>query len=157
MSAQPVQPVVQPAVPPDRRRPLGVLVVVALQFVRAILIVIQLLGLQLAIGTFRLESSFQIPEPAPGTVEFYLSRLVAAFLVLVSVAFGIGLLTGRRWGWVGAIVISGMSLALAIGAWWYGNPAYLAMVINTIGVFYLNQREVRAIFGELQPKDRLAP
>ena len=77
--------------------------------------------------------------------------------MLVSVAFGIGLLTGRRWGWVGAIVISGVSLALAIGAWWYGNPAYLAMVINTIGVFYLNQREVRAIFGELQPKDRLAP
>ena len=153
MSAQPVQPAVQRG----GRRPLGVLVVAALQFVRATLIVIQLLGLQVAVGSFRLESAFQIPEPAPGTVEFVISRALAAFLVLVSLAFGIGLLTGRRWGWVGAIVISGVSLALAIGAWWYGNPAYLSMVINTIGVFYLNQREVRAIFGELQPRDRLAP
>src|SRR6187402_1381107 len=153
MSTQPDQAVVQGG----GSRPLGVLVVAALQFVRAILIVIQLLGLQVAIGTFRLESSFQIPEPAPGTVEFAMSRAIAAFLVVVSIAFGIGLLTGRRWGWIGAIVISGASLALAIGAWWYGNPPYLAMVINVIAVFYLNQREVRAIFGELQAKDKLAP
>jgi len=70
-----------------------------------------------------------------------------------AIAFGIGLLTGRRWGWVGAIVLSGISLAFAIGGWWDGHPAYTSMLINVIAVFYLNQRDVRAIFGELQPGD----
>ena len=138
-------------------RPFGVLVVAAVQFARALLIVFQVLGVHVALGDFSLESTFQLPQPPPGTVEFVLARVVAIFLVVASVGFGVGLLTGRRSGWIGAIVISGASLAISIGAWWYGNPAYLSMVINVIAVFYLNQREVRAIFGELQPSDRLAP
>jgi hypothetical protein len=153
MSALPVQP----ASHRDGRRPLGVLVVAAVQLARAALIVAQLLGLGLVVGDFRLDSTFQIPQPPPGTLEFAISRVLAVFLIVASLAFGFGLLTGRRWGWVGAIVIAGASLAISIGSWWYGNPSYLAMVINVIAVFYLNQREVRASFGELEPGDRIEP
>ena len=47
--------------------------------------------------------------------------------------------------------MSGLGLAFAIGAWWDGHPQYLAMVINVVAVFYLNQREVRSVFdtGEI--------
>ena len=65
-----------------------------------------------------------------------------------SILLGIGLLADRRWAWVGAIVMSGLSLAFALGAWWDGRPAYVSMLINVIAVFYLNQREVRAYFDE---------
>ena len=42
--------------------------------------------------------------------------------------------------------MSGLGLAFAIGAWWDGHPQYLAMAINVVAVFYLNQREVRSVF-----------
>ena len=56
------------------------------------------------------------------------------------------MLRSRRWAWIGAILMSGLGLAFAIGAWWDGHPQYLAMVINVVAVFYLNQREVRSVF-----------
>ena len=75
-----------------------------------------------------------------------IARAIGIGLVAASVLVGIGLLAGRRWGWIGSIVISGLSLAFALGAWWDGHPVYAAMVINIVAVFYLNQREVRAVY-----------
>jgi hypothetical protein len=68
-----------------------------------------------------------------------------------------GLLAGRRWGWVASIVLSAVSLAFAIGGWWDNNPTFLAMAINTVAIFYLNQREVRAYFGEATEGGELEP
>jgi hypothetical protein len=140
-------------VPEERRRPLGVLVVAAVQFVRAALIVTQILDIQLTPDITLFHIADQIPEPPAGTVAFAIARTIAVLIIAASLAFGVGLLTGRRWGWVGAIVLSGTSLAFAIGGWWDGHPAYTSMLINVIAVFYLNQRDVRATFGELQPDD----
>ena len=146
MSAQPVSS--------GDRRPIGVLVVGAVQFVRAAILVIQLLQVNLLPAEHRFEVSFQIPHPAPGTLEFYLVQGIGIGLVIASIAVGLGLLTGNRWGWIGAIVISGVSLAISIGAWWANDPTYAAMLINVVAVFYLNQRDVRAFFGELAAADR---
>jgi uncharacterized membrane protein (DUF2068 family) len=145
MTDQPVQG--------EGRRPLGVLVVVAVQFVRAVLVLFQILDIRLTPELSLFHIADQVPEPTPGTIAFAIARVIAVAIIVSSVAFGIGLLTGRRWGWVGAIVLSGISLAFAIGGWWDGHPAYTSMLINVIAVFYLNQRDVRAIFGELQPGD----
>jgi uncharacterized membrane protein (DUF2068 family) len=92
-----------------------------------------------------------------GTVAETLVRLIGIGLAAASIAVAAGLLANRRWGWVGAIVLSGVSLAFAIGAWWEGDPVYLNMAINVVAVFYLNQRDVRAIFGELQPGEDIEP
>jgi hypothetical protein len=149
MTDQPVQG--------EERRPLGVLVVAAVQFVRAVLVLTQMLNVNVAPNLDFLRIADQIPRPPTGTVEFYLAQAIGVLIVVSSIAFGIGLLTGRRWGWVGAIIISGISLAFAIGAWWDNHPTYLSMLINVVAVFYLNQREVRATFGELQPSDENRP
>lgn len=144
----------QPPAPTTDRRPLGVLVVAALQFFRAALVAFQLLGIAILPEEHLLRLSFQVPRPPPGTLEFYLSQGLGIGLIAASVAFGLGLLAGKRWGWVGAIIISGVSLAVSIGTWWVNQPTYLAMLINVIAVFYLNQRDVRAAFGEIRAGDR---
>jgi len=148
MSAQPVHA--------RDRRPLGVLVVALVQFVRAVLVAAQLLGSAFLPDDSQLRISFQIPRPPPGTMEFVIAQAIGIGLIAASIAFGLGLLAGRRWGWVGAIVISGISLAVSLGAWWAGDPLYPAMLVNVIAVFYLNQRDVRAVFGELPPGDQAA-
>jgi hypothetical protein len=143
--------------PSDARRPIGVLIVAAIQLLRAVLIVGQFLHLQATAGLEWLSASAQFVEPPPGTVAETLVRLIGIGLAAASIAVAAGLLANRRWGWVGAIVLSGVSLAFAIGAWWEGDPVYLNMAINVVAVFYLNQRDVRAIFGELQPGEDIEP
>lgn len=137
-----------PLVQADRRRlPLGAVVVAVAQFIRAALLIGQMLGLTLFSGDLDwLRMSAQIPDPVPGTVAFAISRIVGGVLVAASILAGLGMLAGRRSGWIGAIVLSGLSLAFALGAWWDGHPVYVSMVINVVAVFYLNQREVRAAY-----------
>jgi hypothetical protein len=131
-----------------RKRPLGVVVLAAVQFGRAALVIGQLLGLNVAPDLDWLHAAAQVPESSPGTVAYAISRGIAVAIAAASVGIGFGLLANRRSAWVGAIVISGLSLAFALGAWWDGRPIYLAMTINVIAVFYLNQREVRAVYDE---------
>ena len=138
------------------RRPLGVIVLAILQFGRAALVLRELLGLDLGDGFDWLRTAAQVPDPPPGTIAFTISRGLGVGILLASVAIGLGLLVYRRWAWVGAIVISGLSLALALGAWWDGQPMYLAMAINVVAVFYLNQREVRAAYDDGAPSGKPA-
>ena len=131
-----------------RRRPLGVIVLAILQFSRAVLVARQLLGLNANDQFDWLRTAAQVPDTTPGTVAFTISQGLAVAILVASVAIGLGLLANRRWAWVGAIVISGLSLAFALGAWLDGRPLYLAMAINVVAVFYLNQREVRSVYDE---------
>ena len=141
-----------------RRRPLGVVILSGLQFVRAGFLVAQLAGLTLSADLSWLRVAAQLPDPPEGSPEWYLSRGVGIALIAASVLLGIGLFAGRRWAWIGSIVISGLSLALALGAWWDNHPVYVAMAINVVAVFYLNQRDVGAYFGEAvdEPADPAA-
>jgi hypothetical protein len=146
MTDQPV-----PAARPGR--PLGVLIIAATQLLRAGLIVGQFLELQVTEGLEWLSASAQFVEPAPGTLSHTLIRIIGIGIAAGSVAVVGGLLANRRWGWVGSIVLSGLSLAFAIGAWWEGHPVYLNMAINVVAVFYLNQREVRAAYEDPAASD----
>ena len=130
------------------RRPLGVVVVAATQFLRAVFLVGQLAGVRLGPDLDWIHVAAQIPDPPLESPAWWISRGIGVALIGASILLGIGLLADRRWAWVGAIVMSGLSLAFALGAWWDGRPAYVSMLINVIAVFYLNQREVRAYFDE---------
>lgn len=137
----------EPIPEPRARRPFGVLVLIVVQVFRAAVLFVQVAGLYS--GEFfggRLAPAIQVPEPPPGTVAFWISRVLVVGLLAASLVIAVGLFRLRHWAWVGAIVLSGLSLAVAIGAWWAGDPRYSAMVINVVAVFYLNQRETRAAF-----------
>jgi uncharacterized membrane protein (DUF2068 family) len=131
---------------PDGRRPLGVIVIALIQLGRTALIAMQLLELNPFPDQGWFQSAVQLPEPAVGTVAFAVSRIIGVALLAAGLIVGLGVLRGRRWAWVGAILLSGLGLAFAIGAWWDGHPQYLAMAINVVAVLYLNQREVRSVF-----------
>jgi hypothetical protein len=135
-----------PAPAPDGRRPLGVIVIAVVQLGRAALIASQLLEFNPFPGQDWFQAAVQVPEPATGTVAFAVSRIIGVGLLSASLIVGLGVLRSRRWAWVGAILMSGLGLAFAIGAWWDGHAQYVSMAINVVAVFYLNQREVRAVF-----------
>lgn len=130
----------------EGRRPLGVLIVAVIQLARGVLLVAQLLDLRIGIDWIRVAA--QVPEPAPDTIAFWISRGLAIAFIVATLAAGYGLLAGRRWGWIAAIILSGISLAFAIGAWWDGRAPYASMVLNVVAVFYLNQRDVRAVYED---------
>ncbi len=68
-------------------------------------------------------------------------------LLVMSAASVWGLLRRERWGWTLSIVAAGLMLALNLGWWAVDDPHYLSMIVNSIAVFYLNQRDLRAVFG----------
>jgi len=78
------------------------------------------------------------------TVRIPLSAIASVLVV-------IGLLANKQWAWVLAIVSSGLILAIDLGWWWSGEPRYGSMLINSVAVFYLNQRDVRTALRGMVP------
>ena len=85
-----------------------------------------------------------------GCTVFFSSHVLSdadlvAMIVLTSLSV-IGLWRFRTWGWSMALILSGLILALDISWWFAGQPRYPGMFLNMVAVFYLNQRDVRAIY-----------
>lgn len=82
-----------------------------------------------------------------------------AFIIVLTVVLGIlawhvaiiiGLWLLKRWAWFLVMMQLGLSLALCLWAYFQGVPLYVYMWLNTILVFYLNQREVQYVFGQMR-------
>jgi hypothetical protein len=124
---------------------LGILVIVSGTIVRIVPIVAALLKPTGDAAVWLAQFS-PVPDFAPGTALDVLGQGVLVGILVVSVASIVGLLQRRTWGWTLAIVTSGVVLALNIGWWASGDPRYLSMAVNTIIVFYLGQRDLRAAY-----------
>jgi hypothetical protein len=53
----------------------------------------------------------------------------------------------RRVGWLLAMIITGVSVAVDIAAFLAGTGSELWMFLNVVTVFYLNQRDIRQRVG----------
>jgi hypothetical protein len=131
----------------SRGRPFGLLVLAGLLLVKAILLVLVVAGAYLEdTGPLR-----DLVALSLATVEALrdnpLGMAVALALVAALVLSAVGLLGGRRWGWVGAMVTTGFFLATDIYSFSVGSANHLWMALNIITVFYLNQAEVRRVVG----------
>ena len=89
-----------------------------------------------------------IPERPIDTAVGIVLLVLAIGLLIASVLAAIGLLRRSQSGWVLAVVTSGTILALDLGWWASGEPRYGSMAINAVVLFYLNQRDLRAYFGD---------
>jgi len=125
------------------RYPLGVIVVAAIALFRSLSIVAD-------VGDFRqtgilgwLADSGPLPDMPPGTDIRVVGTILLVGLFTASVLVVIGLLFRKRWAWVLAIITSGVILAIDLGWWFGGDARYASMLLNSIAVFYLNQRDVR--------------
>jgi len=74
--------------------------------------------------------------------------LAFAGLVILSV---IGMLSRRRIGWLLAMVITGLFVAIDIYGYLNSSANHLWMLLNIVTVFYLNQRDVREAVGAAEP------
>ena len=89
-----------------------------------------------------------LPERPIETAVGIVLRLLAIGLVIASVLAIAGLLRRSQNGWVLAVITSGAILALDLGWWASGEPRYVSMALNSVVLFYLNQRDLRAYFGD---------
>ncbi len=143
--------------PRSEARPVGIYIVVALLVLRALQLIGSLLqGSSLEVVDWLGTVSFIPPYPAGTPVGLVVRIVVAIFLVATLVAI-VGMLRHEHWGWTMAIVTTGLILALNLGWWLGGEPRYLGMAINSIGVLYLNQRDVRIVFEEPEGPEDLEP
>lgn len=137
--------------------PLGVLVIIALTVLRCVTIVAALVDLEGGPVADWVRSGSPLPQPPPGAEFEIVARVVLIGMLVASVLVVVGLLARRQWAWVLSIVTSGAILAIDLGWWWDGEPRYGSMLLNAIGVFYLNQRDVRLALGGIESEsDRLA-
>ena len=81
------------------------------------------------------------------------ATLGAASLAVASLVAGILLLRMRQIGWTLTMLLAGISLAASILLWWAdGLVNSLAFASEVVTVFYLNQRQVREVFGITRPR-----
>ncbi len=75
--------------------------------------------------------------------------LSPTYLALIALDVLIALLLLRRnpFGWVLAMIVICLSLALYLAAWFIGSPEYIRMAIYSAMALYLNQRAVRTAFA----------
>lgn len=125
------------------RNPFGILVIVLLTALRSVTIIAALVDLQGGPLADWVRSGSPLPQPPPGSDFELIARVLLLGLLVASVLVMVGLLARREWAWVLAIVSSGIILAIDLGWWWSGEPRYGSMLLNSIAVFYLNQRDVR--------------
>lgn len=130
----------------DRRRPLGLYVVMALSVGRLIIESVALVGVQANGFWDWVASGSNFPVFDPGSPVWWIGRGVIIAMIALTGASVIGLWRYRTWGWSLALIISGLILAVDIGWWMAGQPRYPGMFLNMVAVLYLNQRDVRAIF-----------
>jgi hypothetical protein len=79
-----------------------------------------------------------------GVAPYLLPVLVGFSAAALLAAAGLWLL--RPWGWVLMMLVVGTSLGFQLVMYWVGEFNPVRLLIWTVAAFYLNQREVRAIF-----------
>jgi hypothetical protein len=124
----------------------GITVVVIATAVRVVLILAALLVEAGFIAGDFLAQYSPVPLYPIGTSIGLISHGVIIGMLIVSLLCMWGLARRHPWGWTLSIVTAGIILALNIGWWAGGEPRYLSMLVNSIAVFYLNQRDLRSVF-----------
>jgi hypothetical protein len=76
----------------------------------------------------------------------WLGPVFAAYGALLVIA-ALGMLSRKRIGWLLAMVVTGVFIAIDLYGFATDGADHLWMALNILTVFYLNQRDVRAAVG----------
>ena len=132
---------------PRRRLPFTLYVLASLMLLKALLLFLVVAGASLA-DTVRPVLGFsntgEILEAIRDTPGVSAVLITAAILLMFSV---IGIVSRRRIGWLLAMVITGLFVALDIYGFMNAGANHLWMGLNILTVFYLNQQDVREAVG----------
>lgn len=87
--------------------------------------------------------AFELPAVRLPNLLLAASALVMGGVGLVS---GIGILRLRSWAWLMAMIAQGINLLAEMVNYTRGQSSYISLVVSTIIVFSLNQRDVQIAF-----------
>jgi fatty acid desaturase len=119
----------------------GIFLLVVLWVVYAALPIMYLLGVP------RIEASGIVRLVDPQGSE----PIANAVLAAVAIVTAAGLLLGRSWGYMLAMLTVGIGLVADIYLYVRGDPAYVHMALAVTITFYLNQASVRRRFRASSP------
>ena len=134
------------------RYPLGVIVVATIALLRAVTIVADVADFREGGVLGWIADAGPLPDMPPGSDVQIVGNALLVGLFIASVLVVVGLVFRKRWAWVLAIITSGVILAIDLGWWFSGDARYSSMLLNSIAVFYLNQRDVRVALRGGQPE-----
>ena len=129
--------------PPTRTRPFGIKVIIVLQIVYLALLIAALVEILTQGG-----ASDIIPEP---TESLSVAVAILSVHILLALVIVPGLWQLRQWAWLLLMLEIGLTLGVALWAYFSGSPQYGGMVIGVAMVFYLNQGDVRKAFSRRRP------
>jgi hypothetical protein len=139
-------PAPAPTARPAKRRPFTLYVLVGLMVLKSILVMLLVRG-SLFLEDASINSALRMPNVAQFvrvTPAISVLLIVLAATLIVSAVL---LLAGRRLGWLIAMVLTGVSVAVDIVTFVAGSGSELWMFLNVVTVFYLNQRDIRELVG----------
>ena len=130
--------------PAAGKRPVTLKVLAGLLLAKAVVAGALAVGWRLDDGRFI--STLGLPNllASAGNATAVTAVFVVAGVLLALAA--IGLLAGRRSGWLLAMVLTGIFIAADIITFGTGTAHHFWMLLNIVTVFYLNQRDVRETF-----------
>jgi hypothetical protein len=68
---------------------------------------------------------------------------IATIFAVLNLVATVGLVSGRRFGWILAMSLSGWNVGYYLVLWWIGLPFYLGMALAVLIVFLLSTRDMR--------------
>lgn len=143
------------------RRPFGLNAIIILQLLTALGSAILLLIFALVM----LADSGLLGEELAGNMKLdsplsTVDVLTMAIAVLLNLLCAVGLWRRQRWAWYLTMLQLGLMMITDLYSYFTYSPLETyawSMLFNVLMVFYLNQREVRAIFMDKAGNDRQSP
>ena len=140
------------------RRPFGLYAIIVIQVLLALLSA----GL-LALAGFAMIAAYAagVAGITPEDLVLTITDLVTmALMVIVNLICAIGLWRRQRWAWFLTMLQLGVFMLSDLYSYFTGAPPETygwSMLLNVAMVFYLNQREVQALFMRKPRGESLAP
>jgi hypothetical protein len=122
-----------------KNRPFGLYIIIGLELALAVFLALALLNVQ------GISSYLRILVQNPMFYSWYGWVMIGCLAVAA-----LGLFFLKRWGWILTMILTGIGLSYTIWSYFQGSPSYLAMIMDLVIVFYLNQREVQLPFMQAE-------
>ena len=123
----------------QKSRPFGLYIIIWLQVALAVFLALALLDVQIV------SSYLSILIQNPIFYSWFGWVLIGCLAMAA-----LGLFFLKRWGWILTMILTGLGLSYTIWSYFHGSPSYIAMIMDLVIVFYLNQREVQMPFMQAE-------
>ena len=120
------------------KRPFGIYAIIVLQLLNILANFTDVIRVQRGLATLAL------PNVQDSRILAVVNIVIAVILIFII----IGLWRYQYWAWFATMVVTGIALILGIWQYFHGGSPYVNLLINSLVVLYLNQRDLRRIFED---------